>query len=189
MKVCTVCGLDETTVEFSAKALQCNKCYADNRRKRELELRAIGKCLCGSPLVPERTKCSECLLKSANKTKRFHTKNRLNGFCDCGKEMVSGRRYCSVCLENSRTRVVEKVRDLKARAIAFLGGKCHDCGLVSEYQEVYDLHHQDPSVKTDKLSSMMRLYKVWDRIEEEVRKCILLCANCHRIRHAKESLC
>jgi hypothetical protein len=60
------------------------------------------------------------------------------------------------------------------------GVACLDCGLdwppfVMEY------HHRDPDTKTKKVSWL--LYNASrQRILDEVAKCDLLCANCHRIR-------
>lgn len=73
---------------------------------------------------------------------------------------------------------------LKARCIAILGGKCLDCGLVSEYQSVYDFHHIDPTQKDFNVSK--GLSRKWDKTAAELSKCVLLCCLCHRIRHEKE---
>jgi len=72
----------------------------------------------------------------------------------------------------------------KQKAIEFMGNKCVDCGYTSEYKEVFDFHHLDPMEKDYNPSRIMNY--PWTTIEAELKKCVMLCANCHRIRHAKE---
>ena len=65
----------------------------------------------------------------------------------------------------------------------FGGRKCSVCGIESEYP-IYDLHHTDPTQKDISVSKIA--HHSWDKVKTEVEKCVLLCANCHRIEHAKE---
>lgn len=78
-----------------------------------------------------------------------------------------------------RQQVANTANQLKKlQAIDYLGGKCHDC--ENTFQPcVYDFHHLDPS-KKDVNPSKALTRKNW---KSELDKCILLCANCHRIRH------
>lgn len=73
----------------------------------------------------------------------------------------------------------------KLRMIDMLGGHCQHCGLratVDNYV-VFDFHHKDPETKIFNLNSNT-LNKV-SKAEalEELSKCELLCANCHRLHH------
>ena len=45
-----------------------------------------------------------------------------------------------------------------------------------------DFHHLDPSIKEDNLSKMDAVSI--GKIKEEIRKCIVVCSNCHRKLHA-----
>lgn len=45
-----------------------------------------------------------------------------------------------------------------------------------------DFHHLDPSVKEDNLSRMD--CAPISKLKEEIRKCIVVCSNCHRKLHA-----
>lgn len=67
---------------------------------------------------------------------------------------------------------------LKERAVAYLGGKCQQCG-YNRSLAAFDFHHQDPFEKDFEISSVLS----WDRLQPELDKCILLCANCHREAH------
>lgn len=69
----------------------------------------------------------------------------------------------------------------KQRAIDYLGGKCQDCQGIFP-GSVYDFHHLDPNTKEHNLGNILRR-KDFHTIENELAKCVLLCANCHRIRH------
>lgn len=52
--------------------------------------------------------------------------------------------------------------------------------------EVYDFHHPDPSTKrkTKHRSAGYALFGSERNAMKALRGCLLLCANCHRIRHA-----
>ena len=78
---------------------------------------------------------------------------------------------------------LDRKRANKQKAIEYMGSKCEDCG--QEYHHsVYEFHHVDPSEK-DKSIGHLRSHS-WERIKEELDKCVMLCANCHRVRHWRE---
>lgn len=82
-----------------------------------------------------------------------------------------------------RDKVYARLKENKLKAILYKGGKCTDCGGVF-IPEVFDFHHLNPSEKELK-PSWLRYY-TWEKAAKELDKCILLCANCHRIRHATD---
>lgn len=46
-----------------------------------------------------------------------------------------------------------------------------------------DLHHLDPAEKEAAVSDVMRFWS-WERLTEEIDKCIVVCRNCHAKIHA-----
>ncbi len=66
----------------------------------------------------------------------------------------------------------------KERIIESMGGSCCVCG-YNKCQRTLCLHHLDPSKKDFDLSSIRSNPISWPLIVEELRKCILLCSNCH----------
>ena len=46
-------------------------------------------------------------------------------------------------------------------------------------------HHLDPSVKDFQLSNA-RTKILTESVKQELDKCVLLCLNCHAIRHAEQ---
>jgi len=73
----------------------------------------------------------------------------------------------------------EKVRLM---AIDHKGGRCQICG-YSRCVEALEFHHPDPT-KKDFGISKKGYTRSWEKVKQEVDKCILLCANCHREFHA-----
>lgn len=69
--------------------------------------------------------------------------------------------------------------DLRAKAIAHKGGRCQICG-YDRSPAAMDFHHLNPMEKDFSISSRMTS---WSAIEAELRKTILVCANCHREIH------
>ena len=104
------------------------------------------------------------------------------------KALEQNRRYREKYKERLRKQASdwqrEKGRKNKLKAIEYLGGHCTDCG--NEFPSyVYDFHHIDPKLKECAVTRLMG--RRWENIVPELDKCILLCANCHRIRENKES--
>jgi hypothetical protein len=60
---------------------------------------------------------------------------------------------------------------------------CEDCGISDP--RVLDLHHRHGEEKVDHVNRL-RTRAGWNAILAEMEKCDVLCANCHRIRHAEE---
>ena len=76
---------------------------------------------------------------------------------------------------------VQKRRwDQKRRLVAALGGKCVDCG-YDGHPLVFDFDHIDPSTKIIDIGAKLRGWS-YKRLLDEAKKCVLRCANCHRIK-------
>ena len=70
------------------------------------------------------------------------------------------------------------------KTFEFYGGReCMVCSFSSE-MPIYELHHHDQAGKETNISSIM--HHSWAKVEKELRKCILVCSNCHRIIHHVE---
>ena len=63
------------------------------------------------------------------------------------------------------------------------GGKCAKCGF-SDIRAL-DWHHLDPNDKVNSVSEMIRNRVSMDKLQAEVDKCELICANCHRIEEQR----
>lgn len=74
----------------------------------------------------------------------------------------------------------KKVRQM---AIDYKGGRCENCG-YDRCAEALEFHHRDSSGKDFSISNK-GYTRSWIRVKEELDKCDLLCANCHREIHAQ----
>ena len=79
-------------------------------------------------------------------------------------------------------------RNLTKQCVDKMGGKCQICGLEDD-PCVYDFHHLDPGEKSFTISQLIGKYsgkiEQLARLEDELKKCILLCSHCHRKLHLK----
>lgn len=91
--------------------------------------------------------------------------DRLNGYV-CKK--------CNVERINKfREKNMQKALDSK-------GHKCKNCG-YNKCDAALEFHHINPKEKSFMINKSNTIS--WKRIEKELKKCILLCANCHRELH------
>ncbi len=75
---------------------------------------------------------------------------------------------------NSSKRRSEAV---KRKLINELGCKCNKCGFTYDGLQAFTFHHIDKSTKSFQLSG--NYLKPYDILLEEIKKCELLCFNCH----------
>jgi len=59
---------------------------------------------------------------------------------------------------------------------------CSKCNYRG-HPSALDFHHVDGSDKENNIAIMINESYSLERIKKEIKKCIILCANCHRIEH------
>lgn len=77
-----------------------------------------------------------------------------------------------------KKRIIEFVLDLKKNS------SCIDCGFLGiEYPSVLDFDHVN-STKKFNISEFGNHTNSFKQVKQEIQKCEIVCANCHRIRTA-----
>ncbi len=66
--------------------------------------------------------------------------------------------------------------------IESMGGCCQICG-YDRCESALHFHHLDPNEKDFGFAQIRASIKAWATIVEELRKCVLLCGNCHAEVH------
>ncbi len=97
----------------------------------------------------------------------------------CNNEFKDYQKRCRIRCGSCNTKI-RRFR-AKAAAIKLLGGKCQHCGW-SGNQAAMQFHHKNPNGKDFTIGNVAN--KSWDSIKFEIKKCTLLCANCHMIEHS-----
>ncbi len=77
-----------------------------------------------------------------------------------------------------RTKISKEFRDIKVEK------GCKICGF-NKSAFALEYHHIDPSTKLFSVSKKLTDVSK-DKLQEEIKKCVLLCANCHRMVHSGE---
>ncbi len=117
--------------------------------------------------------------------------NRSSGCLQCGK-ILKGRQinFCSKKCKathgnkNHQSSQKQKQRgvDKKIKLINLKGGKCEKCNYNKNYAAL-QFHHINPEEKDSGLDLRKLSNCKWEWCLEEVKKCQLLCANCHAETH------
>lgn len=83
----------------------------------------------------------------------------------------------NVYLKQKERAIKRKLELIKAK-----GGECEICGYKKNIAAL-EFHHLDPNTKSFQLDSRNLSNTSPSKLLEEVDKCILVCANCHRELH------
>ena len=76
----------------------------------------------------------------------------------------------------------DRLRTLEKRAfVDSLKEECAVCGFSDK--RALDFHHKDQELKKFKISDRVKAGTPIRILLEEIKKCSVLCANCHRILH------
>jgi predicted HNH restriction endonuclease len=105
---------------------------------------------------------------------------RLCGLCQNKFKdyQAKNRNRCGSC--NTKIRRFRA----KAAAIKLLGGACSACGWHGN-QAALQFHHKSKNAKEFTIGNVAN--KNWETIKKEIKKCLLLCANCHAIEHSTKN--
>lgn len=98
------------------------------------------------------------------------------------------KAYSKTYYETNKARIIatskttakaykDKWRSFKATL------KCVQCG--QNHPATFDFHHIDSTTKEASINTLLK-NRAFKRAMEEVQKCVVLCANCHRIHHHDE---
>lgn len=102
--------------------------------------------------------------------------------CKCGEANPTkfyGQKK-KICARCHNLYTAKKYQENKQFIIKYLGGKCISCGFL-KYNCSLDVHHKNPKEK----NINFRHIRGWSkkRIIAEIRRCVLLCRNCHQAYH------
>ncbi len=106
--------------------------------------------------------CNRCGVEKLAEEFYFHKKNK---------------RHYSECIKCFNVRSTTQQRKRKVQAVEYKGGRCKRCGYQG-HVAAFDFHHLDRKKKSFEIGLFKN--RSFDRLKEELDKCILLCANCHR---------
>jgi hypothetical protein len=101
------------------------------------------------------------------------------GTCkQCIKESGYHEKWYRENKERLLARMKERREEQQQRAFVLLGEKCVDCGELDF--RTFEFDHLENTLTDTNISWL--LDKKWERIEEELKKCELVCGSCHNIR-------
>lgn len=95
------------------------------------------------------------------------------------------RRFCQTCIkEKARYKIKKKIYQALKECSCWVCG--YDKGESGMY--VLHFHHVNPENKTNTITEMLNSCHNFDKIMEEVRKCISICPTCHAEFHFAKSI-
>lgn len=102
-----------------------------------------------------------------------------------GRSFETVKKYVQVRARVKKVTNSESVilwrKKTKKKLIEYKGGKCELCG-YSKCDSALQFHHKNPNEKDFSISGKSLSF---DRLKNEVDKCMLVCSNCHAEIHEK----
>lgn len=127
--------------------------------------------------------CSTCLLEKASR--EFYRKgDRLQGKCkECQRayyRLYYQANKSHFITKNRRNKNRQRMR-LRAILLRVKQSPCQDCG-GTFHPWVMELDHREGTVKEAAVANLVSKGCTNARLLEEIEKCDVVCANCHRMR-------
>ena len=125
--------------------------------------------------------CLSCSPFNLHNTKTFGyitVQNQERSCTICNKPYKAKGVMCGTCQSNY------KRYERKLMAIKLLGGSCTNCG-YKKCPAALVFHHTDPANKSFEIS--VSYGRSFEKVKAELKKCILLCQNCHAEKHWDEN--
>ena len=91
--------------------------------------------------------------------------------------------WCFVKTDKQRPTRRRFRNEWKSIVIEAMGGCCQCCG-YDACQAALEFHHIDPSEKDHNMTHILSEPGYFNEAVKELKKCVMVCANCHREIHA-----
>lgn len=131
-------------------------------------------------------KCTICkVYKEENQfNKNRRRKDGLNNVCrDCSKEILKQHYKDNIDRYKKKSRIRNIIVREKNKEITDIV-KINGCIICGELELCcLDFHHLDPLFKENSISNLAGGAYSSERLIEEIKKCVVLCSNCHRKVH------
>jgi hypothetical protein len=138
--------------------------------------------------------CTKCLAEKPESEYFVKDKNsgRLHAQCKfCYKEHRQSyqadhyAKYKDAYLLRAKLRRERLRAEFRMNMLKYMSGKaCVECGEADI--RVLEFDHLDPESKLFSVSQAVKLGYSWAQVLAEIKKCRMLCANCHKRRTAKQ---
>lgn len=162
-KICKTCKSEKDVEEFPIQDTKlnlyrahCKECYS--KKRKEIRVSDLDKL----EIYKERGR-------------QYYHDNKEVSIKNITEYQKENKDKVKIWQKNFRIKEKQKWLDFKNTL------KCEKCG--ENDGSCLDFHHVDPDKKLDVVSKL-RMFKA--KLKEELKKCIVLCSNCHRKLHAKE---
>lgn len=137
----------------------------------------------------ETKKCTKCEKQKNVENFSFKNKekNKRTSICNECQREYKNRWYHKHSENKEKFRIQSNItrKKLRQKMIDFLKDKsCIDCG--EKDFVTFEFDHREVEKKQSTISKMVNDCYSWDKISQEINKCDIRCANCHRKKTAKQ---
>jgi len=126
--------------------------------------------------------CPKCNISKELKefNKSLNSKDKLSSWCKICVRERSKKSY-----NTNKKQILNKQEKIRTERKIWINKiksklKCEKCGI--NHIAVLDFHHKDPKEKDFGIAKVLN-WKSKENILKEIKKCMILCSNCHRILH------
>lgn len=177
MRKCSLCETEKEESDFyshpntpSGLSYYCKSCQSEYGKRYRNRPKQIE--------TPERRQRRIDAKKLSRK--RYRNSEKGKAYDKAYRKKDSKRRRTNLA------KLAQRIAETKSRIDTIkLAAGCVDCGYKA-HAEALDFDHRDPKAKVFSISK--RKWAKWEQLEEEIKKCDLVCANCHRVRTAQRRL-
>jgi len=85
-------------------------------------------------------------------------------------------------MQNDTIYFKQARKQVKTLLVEAFGSRCCYCGEIFPI-EVFEFHHMPTETKLFDISQGVSKHVSWEKLTKEAEKCVMLCANCHRMLH------
>ena len=157
---------------------------SDIAKEVGVSLPSVAKALRGHPLwrprlAPEtqNRRCFTC--RKIKVAACFKNRNRVCQSCRTQRQRErartpEGRVAGALATRTNKDKLLARIAETKNKP-------CVDCGFVGHHTQM-DYDHRNPQDKCIEVAGLLARHASWNRVQQEIDKCDLVCSNCHRIR-------